>query len=91
MIETYVAAADFVNAIPSLWEAIKVPASVVMLAVGAFSGIFSLLRGVGTAAGKIVGGFALGALVFGGVGAMYSVKETVDRHSGGLTIGQYGR
>lgn len=91
MIETYVAAADLVNAIPSLWESIKVPASIVMLMVGAGSAIFSLHRGVGTAAGKIVGGIALGALILGGVGAMASFKETLDRHTGGVTIGQYAR
>ncbi|MFV1504237.1 hypothetical protein [Mycobacterium kansasii] len=91
MIETIVAAADLVNAVPSLWEAIKIPLSVTLLAAGAGSAIFSLHRGFGTAAGKLIGAMALGALMLGGVGLTNSLKATIDRHSGGVTIGQYGR
>lgn len=90
MVETIVAAADFVNAIPSLWEAIKVPAAIVLLMVGAASAIISLHRGIGTAAGKLIGAIALGALTLGAVGLMYSFKETLDHHTGGVTTGQYG-
>ncbi|WP_204800987.1 hypothetical protein [Mycobacterium riyadhense] len=90
MIETVVASADLVNAIPSLWEAIKVPASIALLMTGTASAIFSLHRGIGTAAGKLIGAMALGALVLGGAGLMHSFKTTLDRHTGGVTTGQYG-
>jgi hypothetical protein len=90
MIETVFAAADFVNAIPSLWEAIKVPGAILLIMVGVGSAIASLHRGIGTAAGKLIGGIALGALALGGVGLMASIKTTIDHHTGGLTIGQYG-
>jgi hypothetical protein len=90
MIETVVAAADFVNAIPSLWEAIKVPGAILLMIVGLGSAGASLHRGIGTAAGKLVGSIALGALAVGGVGLMTSVKTTIDHHTGGLTTGQYG-
>lgn len=90
MIETVVAAADLVNAIPSLWEAIKIPASIVLLGVGTGSAVVSLHRGIGTAAGKLIGAMALSALVLGGVGLTNSIKVTLDRHTGGITTGQYG-
>lgn len=91
MIETAVAAADLVNAIPSLWEAIKVPGAILMMMAGLGGAIVSLHRGIGSAAGKLIGAIALGSLALGGVGLMASVKGTIDHHTGGVLTGQYGR
>jgi hypothetical protein len=90
MMQTAVAAADLINAVPSLWEALKVPGALVLLMAGTAGAIVSLHRGVGTAAGKLIGAIALGALVVGGVGLMASVKTTIDHHTGGVLTGQYG-
>lgn len=90
MIETAIAAADLVNAVPSLWEALKVPGAILLLMAGLAGAIVSLHRGVGTAAGKLIGAIALGALVLGGVGLMASFKTTIDHHTGGVLTGQYG-
>lgn len=90
MIETAVAAADLVNAIPSLWEAIKVPGAILLVMVGLGGAIFSLHRGIGTAAGKLIGAIALGVATLGAVGLLASGKTTIDRHTGGVLTGQYG-
>lgn len=90
MVETVMAAADLVNAIPSLWEAIRVPGAILLIMVGVGSAITSLHRGIGTAAGKLIGGIALGAVTLGAVGLVVSSKATIDRHTGGVMIGQYG-
>ncbi|MCP9276836.1 hypothetical protein [Mycolicibacterium arenosum] len=90
MITSTLAAADIVTAIPSLWEAIKVPVCILMIMAGTGSAIFSLHRGFGSAAGKMIGGIALAALALGAVGLTVSAKETLDRHSGGILVGQYG-
>jgi hypothetical protein len=91
MVETTRAAADFVTAIPSLWEAIKIPGAITLIIVGLGGAIISLHKGVGAAAGKLLGGIMLGVVVLGAVGLMVSVKTTIDRHSGGVMIGQYGQ
>lgn len=90
MIESVLAATDIVTAIPSLWEAIKVPVCILIIMAGAGSAIFSLHRGFGSAAGKMIGGIALAALALGAVGLTVSTKQTIDRHTGGVLIGQYG-
>jgi hypothetical protein len=90
MIETITAAADLVNAIPSFWEQIKIPLGVVLVAAGVGSAIMSIHRGVGTAAGKMLGGIALSAIAFGGLGLSESIKGTIDHHSGGVLVGHYG-
>lgn len=91
MVETVVAAGDLFTAVPGFWESAKVPLSIVVIICGVVAGAFALARGVGAAAGKIIGGIALSALVLGAVGLSASVKETIDRHGDGVTVGQYGR
>ena len=90
MVETYVAVGDFVTGLPALYESLKIPAAVICLLVGAVAGAFGLARGFGHAAGKVLGGIALAALIFGGLGIALSLKATADRHSG-ITTGQYGQ
>ncbi len=90
MVETVVAAADLVNSIPSMWEAIKVPCAILLIVAGVGGAITSLHKGFGTAAGKLLGGIALGAFALGAVGLMASVDTTVNRHTGGVLTGQYG-
>ncbi|MEB3031782.1 hypothetical protein [[Mycobacterium] nativiensis] len=90
MIETFTAAADLMNAIPTLWQSAKYPAAAAMTAVGVGSGIHGLTKGFGTAAARMIGGIALAALVIGSDGLTASTKTTIDRH-GGITTGQYGR
>jgi hypothetical protein len=91
MVETAIAAADIVNAIPSLWEAIKIPGAITLIFVGLIGAIISLHKGVGAAAGKLLGGIMLGVMVLGAVGLMVSAKTTIDRHTGGVLVGQYGQ
>ncbi len=90
MIETTLAAGDFITAIPTLWESIRVPLAIVAIAVGGAAGIFSLHRGFGTAAGKTIGGIVLAVLILGGVGLAVSAKNSVDKHGGSITTGQFG-
>ncbi|MBV8348076.1 MAG: hypothetical protein JOZ49_11245 [Mycolicibacterium sp.] len=91
MIETYVAVGDLINGIPVLYESLKIPLAVICLIVGAVAGAFGLSRGFGHAAGKVIGGIALAALIFGGLGLALSLKATADRHGGGITTGQFGQ
>jgi hypothetical protein len=91
MVETVVAAGDLFTAIPQLWESAKIPLSIVVIVCGVAAGAFSIVRGIGAAAGKIIGAIALSAIVLGAVGLSASFKETIDKHGGGVTVGQYGR
>ena len=91
MVETYVAVGDLINGIPALYESLKVPLAVLCLIVGAGAGAFGLAKGFGHAAGKVIGGIALAALIFGGLGLALSLKTTADRHGGGITTGQFGQ
>ncbi|MBS9535926.1 hypothetical protein KIH27_20290 [Mycobacterium sp. M1] len=91
MIVTTLATGDLLTAIPSLWEDAKMPLAVLTLMVGAAAGAFSLVKGFGAAAGKVIGGVALGAIILGAVGLMSSTKDTIDRHGGGITSGSFGR
>lgn len=86
-----VAVGDLLTAIPSMWESLKVTLAILTIAVGAAAGAFSLVRGFGAAAGKVIGGIALAAIILGGVGLAGSLKGTVDKHGGSITTGQFGR
>ena len=89
MIETTLAAGDLLTAIPGLWDAARIPLAIIAIAVGGVSGAFSLTRGFGAAAGKVLGGVAIAAII--GAGLATSVKGTVDKHGGGITTGQFGQ
>jgi hypothetical protein len=91
MIQTTLAAGDLFTAIPSLWEAARIPLAIVTMVSGIGSGMFAIHRGFGAAAGKVIGGIALAAIVLGAVGMAVSTKQTIDRHGGGITVGQYGQ
>lgn len=91
MIETTLAAGDLLTAIPSLWEAARIPLAIIAIAVGGVAGAFSLVRGFGAAAGKMIGGVAIAAMILGGVGLAVSLKGTVDKHGGNITTGQFGQ
>lgn len=83
MVETTLAVGDLITAIPTLYYQLEKPVAVIILIVGALAGAFSLHRGVGRAAGKVVGGIALASLVFGGLSLAHSINATVNMHSGG--------
>lgn len=91
MIENTLAAADLITAIPSLWESLKVPLSIIVIVAGVVMAIVAMKRGIGSAAGALVGAIALSAVVLGAVGLSGSFKTTLDRHCDGCTVGQYGR
>ncbi|MEX3649221.1 MULTISPECIES: hypothetical protein [Mycolicibacterium] len=91
MIETTLAAADLVTAIPAFWEDLKIPLSILVIAAGVAGAIVSFHKGFGTAAGKLIGGIAMSAIVLAAVGLSYSVKTTMDKHCNGCSVGQYGR
>jgi hypothetical protein len=91
MMLSVLAVGDLITGIPTLYESLKVPLAVIALVVGAGAGAFGLTRGFGTAAGKTVGGIAIAALIFGGLGIALSLKATADRHGGGITTGQFGQ
>lgn len=78
MIETTLAVGDLVQVIPNLYHALQLPVAVITLLTGAVTGAFSLHKGVGKAAGKVVGGIALASLVFGGLSLAHSINATVD-------------
>lgn len=90
MTETTVAAGDLFTAIPSLWSNAQMPLAILAIAVGAVVGIFALHRGIGAAAGRIIGGIAIAVLILGGVGIAMSLKGTLDKHGGSITTGQFG-
>lgn len=91
MVETTLAAGDLLTAIPSLWDSARIPLAIIAIAVGGAAGAFSLARGFGAAAGKVLGGVAIAAVILGGVGLAVSLKGTVDKHGGGITTGQFGQ
>jgi hypothetical protein len=82
MIETTLAFGDLINTIPNLYFQLQMPIAVITLLTGAAAGAFSLHKGVGKAAGKVVGGIALASLVFGGLSLARSINYTVNTHSG---------
>lgn len=90
MTETALAAGDLITAIPSLWNALQIPLAIIAICVGGVAGAFSLVRGFGAAAGKVIGGIAIAAIILGGVGLAVSLKGTVDKHGDGITSGQFG-
>lgn len=55
MTETALAAGDLITAIPSLWQALQIPLAIIAICVGGVAGAFSLVRGFGAAAGKVLG------------------------------------
>jgi len=83
MVETTLAVGDLIYAIPSLYRQLQLPVAVITLLTGAIAGAFSLHKGFGHAAGKVIGGIALAALVFGGLSLAHSINLTVNNHSGG--------
>ncbi|MBU8819254.1 hypothetical protein KL864_25500 [Mycolicibacterium goodii] len=91
MTESYLAATDLVTAIPSFWESIKVPLSIIVIVAAVVAAIISIRKGIGSALGVLIGGIAIAALVLGAVGLTASFKETLDKHCNGCTVGQYGR
>jgi hypothetical protein len=82
MVQTTLAMGDLIYAIPNLYHQLQLPVAVVTLLVGAVSGAFSLHKGVGKAAGKVIGGVALASLVFGGLSLAHSINYTVNMHGG---------
>ncbi len=90
MIETTLAAGDLITAIPTLWESLKVPLSIVVIIAGIGAGIAGMSRGFGHAAGRLIGGIALAAVVLGAAGLATSAKQTMDRHGQCVTCGSYG-
>jgi hypothetical protein len=73
---------DLIFAIPRLYQDLQLPVGVITLIVGAASGAFSLHKGFGKAAGKVVGGIALASLTFGGLSLANSINQTVTDHVG---------
>jgi sulfopyruvate decarboxylase TPP-binding subunit len=82
MTESTLALGDLITAIPTLYYQLQLPLAVIMLIVGAASGAMSLHKGIGKAAGKVVGSVALASLVFGGLSLTQAINQTVDTHSG---------
>lgn len=81
MVET-LAMGDLIAAIPNLYHSLQLPVALVSLITGGVAGAFSLHKGVGKAAGKVVGGIALASLTFGGLSLAHSINYTVNVHSG---------
>lgn len=77
---------DIVDAIPILYQQMQLPIGLITIMIGAVAGAFSLHKGVGKAAGKMVGGIALAALVFGGASLAHSINITVMDHGGGAMM-----
>jgi hypothetical protein len=73
---------DLITAIPDLYYQLQLPVGVITLLIGAVSGAFSLHKGVGKAAGKVIGGIALASLTFGGLSLANSINDTVNMHAG---------
>jgi hypothetical protein len=80
MVETTLAFGDLITAIPNLYYQLQFPVAVILLITGGVAGAFSLHKGVGHAAGKVIGGIALAALVFGGLSLARSINYTVNSH-----------
>ncbi|MHA7658453.1 hypothetical protein ACX9NJ_23720 [Mycobacterium sp. ML2] len=90
MISTAVAAGDLLNAIPSLWNAFRVPGAIALIIVGIVGAITSMHKGIAHAAGKLIGAIALAAIALGAVGLTVSLHETVNKNGGGIMSGGYG-
>lgn len=91
MIETHTRRGGSAHRDPRSVGRRTVPLAIIAIAVGGVSGAFSLTRGFGAAAGKVLGGVAIAAIILGGAGLATSVKGTVDKHGGGITTGQFGQ
>jgi hypothetical protein len=68
--------------IPGLYSQLELMVGCILLAVAAVSAALALYKGIGTAIGRLVGGCALTALVFGSLSLVHSIDFTVNSHSG---------
>lgn len=91
MITTTLAAGDLLTAIPSLWNDMRYPAAICLIIAGVGGAIFSIHKGFGAAAGKLIGAIALAAIALGAVGLTVSFENTVNRHGNNVLTGQYGQ
>ena len=82
MVDTTLAVGDLIYAIPNLYRQLQQPVAVILLLAGGVAGAFSLHKGFGHAAGKVIGGIALAALTFGSLSLAHSINYTVNTHSG---------
>jgi hypothetical protein len=83
MVETTLAWGDLIATIPNLYYQLEKPVAVILLLAGALGGAFSIHKGFGRAAGRVIGSIALASLVFGGLSLAHSINYTVNMHSGG--------
>ena len=91
MITTTLASGDLLTAIPSLWNDMRYPAAICLIIAGVGGAIFSIHKGFGAAAGKLIGAIALAAIALGAVGLTVSFENTVNRHGNNVLTGQYGQ
>lgn len=89
MMVTNVAYGDLLFGIQNLYYAMRTPMAIIALIVGGVSGAFALHKGVGRAAGMVVGGVVLAALIYGSLGLANAVVDTTTHHSG-ISVGDYG-
>ena len=72
----------------SAYPSLRTPDSPTQSVGGA---IFSIHKGFGAAAGKLIGAIALAAIALGAVGLTVSFENTVNRHGNNVLTGQYGQ
>lgn len=82
MVETTLAFGDLIYTIPNLYRQLQMPLACILLVAGAVAGAFSLHKGFGRAAGKVIGGIGLAALIFGSLSLVHSINYTVNTHGG---------
>lgn len=88
---TTLAAGDILTGIVSFWDSFRVPGAICLIIAGVCGAIFGLHKGFAHAAGKLIGGIALAVIALGAVGLAVSGQETVNKHTGGVLVGQYGQ
>ena len=90
MVETFVAAADLVTAIPSTLNDLKWPIGLLVAFAGTVIAGFRIHKGAASAFGIMLIAMVMGAAIIGSSGLLATIKQTLDNHSG-ITTGQYGR
>lgn len=91
MIHTVIAAGDLLTAVPTFWSDARWPLGIVVCLIGAVVGATKITHGIAKAAGIMIGGLALSAIVLAGPNIAMAIKHTIDNHTGGVSLTRYGQ
>jgi hypothetical protein len=82
MVEMTLAFGDLLRTPVNLFYQAQWPLTLIAIGAGSASAVVALPKGLGKAAGRMVGGILIGAAILGGPSLTRSVNYTVNTHGG---------